>query len=438
MRVFQSTYKDKKGRTRTTRKWYVEFRDHLERPRRVSGFTDRKATEALGRNIQRLAWCKANSETLDPVLTKWVEGLSPYLRRKLAEFGILDAGKVAALRPLAEHLDGAPEAPGWRQHLAAKGNTPQHVSTSCSRAMKIIKGCRFAFWSDISASRAMALLDGLRADRTDDKGCVKVGIGPVAFNHYLGAFKSFCKWMVRDGRASENPVVHLTGLNAKVDLRRQRRALSLEQLRKLLGATREGPERFGMSGAARALLYRLAVETGLRRGELASLTRESFDLNGECPTVRVAAAYSKHRREDVLPLRTDTAADLRDFLARKLPDASAFAMPTSRHKSAAMFKADLEVAGLRYIDAAGRYADFHSLRHTCGSLLAASGVHPKVAQSIMRHSTIDLTMSRYTHVRRAGSGRRGRPARPERPGEGSGASDGNRQRPGRARTGQRE
>ena len=29
-----------------------------------------------------------------------------------------------------------------------------------------------------------------------------------------------------------------------------------------------------------------------------------------------------------------------------------------------------------------------------------SGVHPKVAQSLMRHSDINLTMSRYTHVLR--------------------------------------
>jgi len=51
-----------------------------------------------------------------------------------------------------------------------------------------------------------------------------------------------------------------------------------------------------------------------------------------------------------------------------------------------------------YIDGAGRYADFHSLRHTTGSLLAASGVHPKIAQSLMRHSDINLTMPRYTHT----------------------------------------
>jgi hypothetical protein len=64
-----------------------------------------------------------------------------------------------------------------------------------------------------------------------------------------------------------------------------------------------------------------------------------------------------------------------------------------------MLKADL-VSGISYVDEAGHYCDFHSLHHTTGSLLAASGVHPKVAQSIMRHSDINLTMSRYSHVLR--------------------------------------
>jgi len=59
---------------------------------------------------------------------------------------------------------------------------------------------------------------------------------------------------------------------------------------------------------------------------------------------------------------------------------------------------DLEAAEIAYQDAAGRYVDFHALRHTAGSLLAASGAHPKVVQSIMRHSDINLTMSRYSHV----------------------------------------
>ncbi|WP_455771211.1 tyrosine-type recombinase/integrase [Streptomyces griseus] len=37
-------------------------------------------------------------------------------------------------------------------------------------------------------------------------------------------------------------------------------------------------------------------------------------------------------------------------------------------------------------------------RHTCGTLLAFLKVHPKVAQAILRHSQISMTMDVYTHV----------------------------------------
>ncbi|MFJ4842922.1 tyrosine-type recombinase/integrase [Streptomyces sp. NPDC088746] len=37
-------------------------------------------------------------------------------------------------------------------------------------------------------------------------------------------------------------------------------------------------------------------------------------------------------------------------------------------------------------------------RHTCGPLLAFLRVHPKVAQAILRHSQISMTMDVYTHV----------------------------------------
>ncbi len=142
----------------------------------------------------------------------------------------------------------------------------------------------------------------------------------------------------------------------------------------------------------------------------------SFDLDGARPTVTVLAAYSKRRREDVLPLRPDTAAELRDLLGRKMPDLPAFNVPD---KTAKMFRADLAAARaawlegttsaqdrrsgegstfLSYCDASGRVADFHALRHTAGSLLAASGAHPKVAQTIMRHSDINLTLSLYSHT----------------------------------------
>ena len=42
--------------------------------------------------------------------------------------------------------------------------------------------------------------------------------------------------------------------------------------------------------------------------------------------------------------------------------------------------------------------DFHALRHTFITNLAQAGVHPKTAQALARHSTITLTMDRYTHA----------------------------------------
>ena len=63
-----------------------------------------------------------------------------------------------------------------------------------------------------------------------------------------------------------------------------------------------------------------------------------------------------------------------------------------------MLRSDLKAAGIDYTDEAGRVFDFHALRHQFISSLAAAGVHPKVAQQLARHSTITLTMDRYTHV----------------------------------------
>ena len=43
-------------------------------------------------------------------------------------------------------------------------------------------------------------------------------------------------------------------------------------------------------------------------------------------------------------------------------------------------------------------ASLHTLRHTCASQLLAQGVHPKVVQEMLGHSTIAITMDLYSHV----------------------------------------
>jgi len=333
--------------------WYIKYRDADGIERRVKAFKDKIASQQLAAKLEK--------ET------------------ELAKAGVVDRYKEHRKRPLVQHLAD------FEQSLSAKGNTVKHIEQVVSRARKIIDGCKFRTWTDISASKVQYYLADLRNGGES--------ISAQTFNFYLQNIKQFCKWMVQDGRASESPLQHLKGLNVRTDRRHDRRALEPDEVRRLLEATRAAGQRFGMSGYERALLYRLAVETGLRAEELRTLTVSSFDFENRVLTIR--AAYSKHRRQDVLPLRPDTAAELQSFLAGKLPDVQVFNMPK---KPAKMLRADLAEANIAYVDDAGRYADFHSLRHTTGSWLAANNVHPKVAQSIMRHSDINLTMSRYTHT----------------------------------------
>ena len=177
--------------------------------------------------------------------------------------------------------------------------------------------------------------------------------------------------------------------------KRIRRALEVDEIRHLLETTKTEPYRFGMSGTERSLLYWMAMETGLRASELKSLNVLSFDFENQ--QIKIEAAYAKNKKTETLPLNTKTVALLREWTAGKMPMTKVFNMPD---KTAKMLRKDLKAAGIPYIDGAGRYADFHSLRHTFGTLLAASGAKPKESQTLMRHSDINLTMSRYTHTLR--------------------------------------
>jgi len=141
---------------------------------------------------------------------------------------------------------------------------------------------------------------------------------------------------------------------------------------------------------------------------------------GITPRARFLKDYAKNRRQDTLPLKPQTAAALEQYLSGKIPCAVAFDVP-KRREVARVFRADLETARtaklaeinspkermefeqsnfLRYRDDARRVADFHSLRHTFITNLTAGGVHPKTAQALARHSTITLTMDRYSHTYR--------------------------------------
>ena len=169
-------------------------------------------------------------------------------------------------RPLAEHVED------FRTFLESKGNTAAHVVLTLQRITSAFDGCKFKKLADLNAGRVSGWLADRRKHKTDKEGNVIAGLGVASSNHHLVAMKSFGNWLVKDRRSPENPFAHLSRLNARVDVRHERRALSNDELSRLLSTVEMSKEAYrGLDGTTRVMLYRFAAMTGLRASELASL-----------------------------------------------------------------------------------------------------------------------------------------------------------------------
>ncbi|WP_042408811.1 site-specific integrase [Streptacidiphilus carbonis] len=191
--------------------------------------------------------------------------------------------------------------------------------------------------------------------------------------------------------------------------KKQRHPWSVEEARAFLESARR--DRDPLYPA-----YVLILVLGLRRGEILGMGWDAVDLDREI--VMIEAQLQRIRRRLVhdetkteastapLPLPGICSAALK--LRRTAQDATRKAAgdcwtdstfvfttrygnpidPRSFNRS---FTSRCRRAGVRVIR-------LHDTRHTCGSLLAALDVHPRIAMQILRHSKIAVTMEIYTHV----------------------------------------
>jgi integrase len=369
-------------------------------------------------------------------------------KAELGRVGLIDPFEEHRKRPLQEHLED------YCRSLAAKGVTRKQARQVRHRVQAVLRGCGFTFQADLSASRVQEFLASLRlAGRvlpplepgmesfTKAQAAAAVGVGRGAFealvrrhqlagvgkgrarrfpratveflrdragrgrsiqtvNYYLREMKSFCRWMVKDRRMGDNPLAHLSGGNAKLDRRHDRRPLSADELRGIIQAARQSARVFrGLAGTDRAFIYSLACVTGFRAGELACLTPGDFHLESQPPTVALSAGEAKNGRTAVQPLPPDVADLLRGYLRDKPSGRPVW--PGAWHAdgdAAEMLRIDLEAAGVPYVVEGldgPLYADFHALRHSYIAMLDRSGATLKEAMQLARHSDPKLTMAVY-------------------------------------------
>jgi site-specific recombinase XerD len=327
--------------------------------------------------------------------------LSKLLKRiRDEQAGLVNSFSDAQAQPVSVHLAD------WQADLEAN-NTAEYAKLKAGRARRLFDSCNVVMLSDVQASAINQQLAKLRHG----------GRSIQTVNFYLQAAKQFFNWLIKDQRTNQNPIQHLEAGNVKLDRRHDRRNFQPEEFQYLLHAARQSSERFGLSGEQRARLYTVAICTGLRAAELASLTHDSFDLTATPPTVTVEAAYSKRERRDVLPLHPELVQVLRPWLAEPGP---LWPGTWAKYKQTArMIRSDLAAARsawlaeandddertareqssfLMYQDQEGEFLDFHSLRHSFITNIVQGGASAKEAQELARHSTVTLTLDRYSHV----------------------------------------
>jgi integrase len=324
---------------RPAKRWYFDLRGADGTVRRVKGFADLKATEQLAAELERKA-SRARAGTTDPA-------------------------EEHALRPLTDHRRD------YSTYLESKGNTSKHIALSTGRARALLAGAGVVFLKDVDATRTAEWLNGIRRDggtvvlpdgieafrpseaaalpnvspsalangirrhqlpavgngkaRRLPRATVQAladraarGAGPGTVNHFVRAVRGFFHWRVRSNRIGSNPLESLALVNAAVDVRRARRELAADELRRLFLAARESTRAFrGLTGNDRYYLYLTAAGTGFRANALANLTPADFDLAAATAVVTLPARFNKSRKTQVQPLPADVAFALRDYLAGK-------------------------------------------------------------------------------------------------------------------------
>lgn len=417
--VPMARWRDRRGKLRTARTttgkddavrlltesatYYARYRDHAgliaERP---TGCRDRQAAEQL------LAGWERDAERIRAGVA------TPDELRQVEQGG----------RPIAEHFDA------YDRSMQLAGVSDIHRTYTRRYLDRLAAECGYSRLADLDRGRLERWLSARQSE----------GAGAKTRNIYRGALVAFANWAVEHDLLAENPFKRVPVADVKADRRRIRRALTEDELTRLLDMARQRPlldaqtvrrgprrgERYGdvrpavrkrleALGAERRLIYKTLLLCGLRKAELTALTVDRLYLDDPIPCIRLDPKREKSREGSELYVRDDLAAELRDWLADKLRglqdqardagepiplhlpgDTPLFEVPAGLLR---IFNRDLRMAGIPKVDERGRTVDLHAMRTTLATLLSKGGVAPRTAQAVLRHSDIRLTMQTYTDPR---------------------------------------
>jgi integrase len=237
--------------------------------------------------------------------------------------------------------------------------------------------------------------------------CCRQQLSPRTVADIRAVLRSALNTAINDDELLTKNVV--AGIKLPRGRKRLVKPWSVEEARRFLVSARDG-------GDPMYPAYVLILVLGLRRGEVLGLTWPMVNLDG----AELDVLFGLQRIGGQL-VNGETKTEASDATL-PLPDICVTALRLQLRAG----ERNRAIAGELWMDsghviatADGRPVDprnfyrsfqnrcdkalvrrmpVHWTRHTCGSLLAALDVHPRVAMAILRHSKIEITMEIYTHI----------------------------------------
>ena len=245
---------------------------------------------------------------------------------------------------------------------------------SLKRLREHAEGLRIAYWRDLRSEQIQTLI--AQAHRS--------GLSPGSLRDMLSAYRSFYRYLAREGETSTNPAL---GVRAPKAPRKLPQVLDVDEVSALLDFPADDPE----AVRDRALLE-LLYSSGLRVSELTDLRWRDLDLAEGL--VRVTG---KGRKTRIVPVGSKARAALQVLREQDHPGADAplvhgrLGKPLTPNGVRARLKRRAKDQGV------WKRVYPHLLRHSCASHVLESSGDLRAVQELLGHADIGTTQI-YTHL----------------------------------------
>jgi integrase len=317
----------------------------------------------------------------------------------------LTGARITATKMLAEIAEhGAPvnaargKADTLAEFMAGYAKYLEATAKSGAATVAAIKSVFGDWYPRRLSSLTVADWDTLKAER------LKAKIRPATVNRDLDRIKAALQQAVTWGDLKANPLASVKrikrGIESRVrylspkEAKALRKALDAREARRKAERTRgeQWREARGRKplGAFQGYtdhfmpLVLLALNTGMRRGELRQVQWADIDMRAKVLTVR--AGYAKSGKSRAIPLNTEAMAVLKAWRKQR-PDPGPVFGVASVQTAWEGLMTEAKIEDFR----------FHDCRHDFASRLVMAGVALIVVRDLLGHSSIEMT-ERYAHL----------------------------------------